>query len=164
MTCCKVVAAMLPNAMHANFPANASVCHFAAAQVCDRGGLHQHLRLPGHHQRMLGGHLQGKYYFPAAWHACWARPACCLVNDQHAGCPTTGSTLKRLPCTLQLLCPAGGTCDDSCVCPAATPVCDGGKCKVGCIDGGAVYQPGHLWCLGVGGKVGFWPWAAIRRA
>lgn len=36
--------------------------------------------------------------------------------------------MHRLP---QKLCPSGGACDNQCVCPANTPTCDSGRCKVG---------------------------------
>lgn len=29
------------------------------------------------------------------------------------------------------MCPVGGACGSNCQCPPSTPICDGGKCRVG---------------------------------
>lgn len=73
-------------------------------------------------------------------HYLWHSQRTGLSYRLHAEAGHTGHTLKRPPCPMQLLCPAAGTCDDSCVCPSATSVCDGGKCKVS----SEAHQPEHL--------------------
>lgn len=43
---------------------------------------------------------------------------------------------------VQKRCDAGGACDAAanCSCPSSTPICDGGKCKVGCLEGAAPHN------------------------